>query len=539
MRLRGTGKPAKTDTSQSKDAVKEALAEARAVFKAGDVDRGIALHAGIAEAHPDNARAVGAYARALAKRRPEEAETHILRALELEPGDDDLRCDYAQILYRAGRFDNSAAILTEILERSPDDVRSMRVLADSEEQRGRIDAAFALYRRILELEPDKAGHYGEFAGFLNRLAQDTAAEGARRDEGSAKLAAAHAIALSRSGKFEDAKGELERAAQLDPGVVDLRRELLAAERLKHAGDVIHRRPAPWPTRSYQFENFEKLVKRYVLAETPTDLRWLSQTSKVATMGSCFAIHVAQRLQARGIDAFYKLIAEDINNTYANSYLLDWVLEGAHDAQTQNFDALFGEDERQEWKKALSECDLFIFSLGLAPSFFDRETGDFVLQVGGDVEGAALAELYQHRTTTVEENVTNLTHLIAQLRRLNPDTKIVLTVSPVALGGTYERSSAVLADCVSKSTLRVAVEQVLALGLPDVLYWPSFEIARWLGGHIPVPPYDPPFSADDGRTRHVSVWLQDLIIGLFVEVVGDGTIGPPAADAATAATASDT
>jgi hypothetical protein len=48
------------------------------------------------------------------------------------------------------------------------------------------------------------------------------------------------------------------------------------------------------------------------------------------------------------------------------------------------------------------------------------------------------------------------------------------------------------------------------------------MARWLGAHLPAK-YDPPFGADDGRTRHVSVWLQDLIIGLFVEYFGDGSL----------------
>jgi hypothetical protein len=194
-------------------------------------------------------------------------------------------------------------------------------------------------------------------------------------------------------------------------------------------------------------------------------------------------------------------------------------------QTAHFEALYGEEERLDWEKNLRECDLFIFSLGLATSFFDRETGDFVLTVGGDVEGAALAELYQHRNTTVGENVVNVRHIIDQLRRLNPEVKIVLTVSPVALGGTYERQSAVLADCVSKSTLRVTVEEILALGLPDIYYWPSFEMARWLGAHLTAK-YDPPFGADDGRTRHVSVWLQDLIIGLFVEYCGDESMTEP-------------
>jgi hypothetical protein len=40
-----------------------------------------------------------------------------------------------------------------------------------------------------------------------------------------------------------------------------------------------------------------------------------------------------------------------------------------------------------------------------------------------------------------------------------------------------------ADCLSKATLRVAVDQ-LVTSTPYCLYWPAFEIVRWLGSYIP-------------------------------------------------------
>jgi Tfp pilus assembly protein PilF len=505
---------------------KEALAAARAFLKAGEWDKAFEVYDAVLAETPDDAAIHAAYGAALAKTRPADAEAHFRRAIELAPASPGPRIDYARQLTRVGRHDEAAALLDSVVAAEPENLRAIRALARVREALNDLAGAFALYRRALELAPDQGGLYGEFASFLNRQAQNIAQQGAELDPSSAVVAKTHGVALSRTGRFDEAVEALERAAELDPSV-DLRRELLALERLRRTGAVVHRRPAPWPTRDFHFEDYEKLIRRYVLGDVPKDTKLLSKTTKVATMGSCFATHVAQRLQARGVDAFYKLIAEDINSTYANGYLLDWV-NGVKSEQTAHFDVLYGEEERLDWEKNLRECDLFIFSLGLATSFFDRETGDFVLTVGGDVEGAALAELYQHRNTTVAENVVNVRHIIDQLRALNPGVKIVLTVSPVALGGTYERQSAVLADCVSKSTLRVTVEEILALGLPDVYYWPSFEMARWLGAHLPAK-YDAPFGADDGRTRHVSVWLQDLIIGLFVDYCGDGSIADTSRD----------
>jgi tetratricopeptide (TPR) repeat protein len=500
---------------------KEALGAAKALLKAGRSDEAFKAYEAILEQTPDDAAAHAAYGAALAKTRPADAEAHYRRASELEPANAAVQTELGRYLTRVGRFDEALELLEAVVAAEPENLRAITVLASAREGCDDLDGAFALYRRALELAPDKPGLYAQFATFLNRQAQNVAYQAVQLDPDSAGFAAAHGVALSRTGQFDEAAAAFERAEQINPGSVDLRRELLAIERLRHTGAVIHARPAPWPTRDFNFDDYEKAIRRYVLGEVPDDVKLVSKTTKVATMGSCFATHVAQRLQARGVDAFYKLIAEDINSTYANSYLLDWVL-GVKDEQTSHFDALYGEEERLDWEKNLRDCDLFIFSLGLATSFFDRETGDFVLTVGGQVEGAALAQLYQHRNTTVGENVANVRHIIDKLRTLNPGVKVVLTVSPVALGGTYERKSAVLADCVSKSTLRVTVEEVLALGLPDVYYWPSFEMARWLGAHLPAK-YDPPFGADDGRTRHVSIWLQDLIIGLFVEYYGDESL----------------
>jgi hypothetical protein len=85
-----------------------------------------------------------------------------------------------------------------------------------------------------------------------------------------------------------------------------------------------------------------------------------------------------------------------------------------------------------------------------------------------------------------------------------------------MGATTEFRSAVIADCLSKSTLRVACHEALQeLDGERVVYWPSFEIVRWLGAHFGHD-FEPAFGVDDGNNRHVSTWLVDTIIDLFLE-----------------------
>ena len=69
-----------------------------------------------------------------------------------------------------------------------------------------------------------------------------------------------------------------------------------------------------------------------------------------------------------------------------------------------------------------------------------------------------------------------------------------------------------ADCVSKSVLRVALDRVMSRELEGVYYWPSFEIVRWCGAHLPWRSY----GLDDRNPRHVSRYLVAEIIDAFVE-----------------------
>ena len=92
----------------------------------------------------------------------------------------------------------------------------------------------------------------------------------------------------------------------------------------------------------------------------------------------------------------------------------------------------------------------------------------------------------------------------------------MTVSPSALIATTEFDSAVEADCLSKSTLRLACHEAMsAMADRPMVYWPSFEMVRWLGAHYA--PFSPPaYGLEDGNSRHVSDWLVDLIVELFLD-----------------------
>jgi hypothetical protein len=125
-----------------------------------------------------------------------------------------------------------------------------------------------------------------------------------------------------------------------------------------------------------------------------------------------------------------------------------------------------------------------------------------------------------RTLAPSWNADQIRRIVAAVRTVNPTTRIFLTLSPAPLNYSFEFPSTIVGDCLSKSTLRVAIHEVL-LGKPEgVRYWPSFEVVRWVGSHL-----GPVFGAEDNQPRHVSDFIVDAIVKSFIRVHGGGERAP--------------
>jgi len=253
---------------------------------------------------------------------------------------------------------------------------------------------------------------------------------------------------------------------------------------------------------------------------------LTAESKVATFGSCFAGNVARALRKAGIDARNTTFGEFVNSTAANRHYVDWVVDGVDNpltraiAEYHSGDPNFSGDPR-EHRDRIAHANIIVITVGVAPGYFRRDTKELVVPRPSSFNLRALLKECDFRTTTVSENVANLRHIISQLRRVNPDAYIVITVSPVPLTATFEYESAIVADCVSKSTLRVAVDELMREKLPRLIYWPSFELFRWIGCYVPGM-----YGREDNSTLHASEAAVALAVDSFVEVLSGGALGKP-------------
>jgi hypothetical protein len=75
---------------------------------------------------------------------------------------------------------------------------------------------------------------------------------------------------------------------------------------------------------------------------------------------------------------------------------------------------------------------------------------------------------------VEDVVADVTAFVSELRAVNPEARVILTVSPVPLIATAEPRHVLVSTIASKSILRVACEKIVK-GCKNVAYFPSYEI----------------------------------------------------------------
>lgn len=241
-------------------------------------------------------------------------------------------------------------------------------------------------------------------------------------------------------------------------------------------------------------------------------------TRVFTAGSCFAQHVHRALKEAGFSVverepavasvspevserfFYGNFSARYGNVYTARQFLQLIEEaaGAHapahpvwERQGRFYDALrpnvdpggYGSAEavlaaRQDHlaavAEALREAEVVVFTLGLTETWEDRASGTVYPTAPGVLadppEGAEIGFL----NLSHDQIVTDLRKILAHLRGLRADVKLLLTVSPVPLTATASGGHVLVASTASKAILRAAVATLMAED-GGVDYFPSYEI----------------------------------------------------------------
>ena len=247
--------------------------------------------------------------------------------------------------------------------------------------------------------------------------------------------------------------------------------------------------------------WKNLFSGYALAE---ETRFPSST-KVLTMGSCFAVNISNALRDAGIDAQALRLHEEANSPLANYFLVHYLRSERWSRYRSFFEKEISSSKCNEFRNSVRSAGLFILTLGVGICCFDKKSGRLILRPNSR---EAIDSNWRFLSTIeVEKYVTKL---IKEIRKINPVLPIVLTVSPVPIYRSFLAPSAFVDDCVSKCMLRGAVQQIQSKN-SSIYYWPTFELFRWVGSH-----FGSAYGADDGLPRHPNKHLVHLATTAFKE-----------------------
>lgn len=377
-----------------------------------------------------------------------------------------------------------------------------------------LTQAIESYREAVWLDPALVAAWSEMGNLLQEMTRPGAEHCFERAielaPGRGDLQYALSEAHARAGRADRARDHFERSIALGfepPGFK--RTQAMQRQGSKKSTRI---KQSSYPDAASLMADTKTTIRDSLLADFRGSPPRMTAATRFFTLGSCFATNIQKALLRMGRQSSNICIGEDVNSTFANRALVSWLSEESGDSDAAMAGLLARHDRTREGMRAkIAEADLLIFTLGVSAAFYDAAAETYVLPAMSGYHAGLLARRYPFRMLSVQENVENIRAVIDGLRLINPTLQVVLTVSPVPISTVVGSNSAVMSDCVSKSTVRISAEQVLKLGLPDVHYYPSFEIFRWISPHV-----ERVFGVDDEDSRHPAVKYVDMAISLFLE-----------------------
>ncbi|MGP3696077.1 GSCFA domain-containing protein [Rhodobacter sp. NSM] len=247
---------------------------------------------------------------------------------------------------------------------------------------------------------------------------------------------------------------------------------------------------------------------------------IDKGDRLVTAGSCFAQHVAGHMAAAGFNHFiterahpairpavakrhnYGMFSARYGNIYTarqmrqlleraygifSPSVTSWPLpdgEGVVDPfRPQIQPGGFLSDQELEVERAqhfrciraaIEQMDVFVFTLGLTEAWSDRRDGAVYPLAPGVAGGIYDANAVEFINFDEEQTYADLSSSLSFIRSVNPNVKIILTVSPVPLNATYEPRHVLVSTSYSKAVLRIAAEKATR-EFTDCVYFPSYEI----------------------------------------------------------------
>ena len=274
-----------------------------------------------------------------------------------------------------------------------------------------------------------------------------------------------------------------------------------------------------PSRAQMLD--EMAVPNHVVEGWAPDEALIKPDTQITAFGSCFASNISDWLSKRNFRVLNK--GEDATRAYVvtmgegmvNSFVIrqqfEWAWEGKvfdqalwHGYKAEEFG--YDPEIQAETKRIFDQTDVFILTFGLSEVWYDEPTGNvFWRTIPKD---AYDPDRHKFRVSSTQENRDNINAIYQLIRKHRPDAKVIFTLSPIPLIATFRDNSCLTSNSVSKSILRVAIDEVVREHQDDghLFYWPSYEIVTDV--------FHLPYKAD---RRHIETRVLRYIMTLFEHI----------------------
>lgn len=154
------------------------------------------------------------------------------------------------------------------------------------------------------------------------------------------------------------------------------------------------------------------------------------------------------------------------------------------------------------------ADLVIVTAGLSEVWYDHAFSQY-LNVAPNNAARTEPKRFEMRLLDYQANASALHGLVKLIHARVPQARILMTVSPVPLNGTFMDRDVIISNTYSKSCLRAAVEEI---------YW-SYDFVDYFPSYEMVVHSDDALVWENDR-RHVKAAFVDKIMQAFVNAYID-------------------
>ena len=233
-------------------------------------------------------------------------------------------------------------------------------------------------------------------------------------------------------------------------------------------------------------------------------KFIDSTTPIASIGSCFAVEIKSYFQEHGfnfvstedsfagsaewgrvytskniLQIFQYTFGEscpEIQTARADKGVFDPYREGRFYPTQQEAEQAIAQ-HRIESRAALTSCQVLIMTPGQNEAWISRADGmAWAHQPPPEVMSAYGPDSFYVKRFSLAENIEYLDQALQLLWENKPETKVILTLSPVPSWATFIDTNVVSRSFENKAILLLAIKELVNQYPERAYYFPSFEMA---------------------------------------------------------------